>query len=104
MLFCAVDSSFGAAIEISFGTRWAAPTNNAPTKFLYEPGLTHWRGLSHDGELVGAQRPHKVTAPAALLIAVVAEAHLLRLTRVSDDVQSRSEHERLLRAGVEHVW
>jgi hypothetical protein len=46
----------------------------------------------------------KVTAPAALLIAVAAEAHLLRLPRVSDDVPSNPEHERLRRAFVEHVW
>jgi hypothetical protein len=34
---------------------------------------------------------------------VAAEVHLLRLTRVSDDVQSKSENERLPRAVVEHV-
>jgi Plant transposon protein len=35
---------------------------------------------------------------------VEAEAHLLRLTRVSDDVQSKSEHESLLSAVTEHLW
>jgi hypothetical protein len=40
----------------------------------------------------------------ALLIAVVAEAHPLRLPRVSDDVQSKPGHEKPLRAGVEHAW
>jgi hypothetical protein len=79
-------------------------TNNVPMEFLYEQGVTYWRGLSHDGELAGAQSTNKVTAPAALLIAVVAEEHLLRLPRVSDDVQSKPEHERLLRAVVEDVW
>jgi hypothetical protein len=75
-----------------------------PTKFPHEPGLTYWPGLSHAGELAGAQSTNTVTAPAALLIAEVAEAHLLRLPRVSDDVQCKPEHERLLRAVVEHVW
>jgi hypothetical protein len=41
---------------------------------------------------------YEVTAPAVLLLAVEAEAHLLRLTRVSDEVLSKPEHERLLRA------
>jgi hypothetical protein len=66
--------------------------------------ISDWRGLSHDGELAGAQSTNKVTAPAALLIAVMAEAHLLRLPHVSDDAQSKPEQERLLRVVVEHVW
>jgi Plant transposon protein len=33
-----------------------------------------------------------------------AEAHLLRLFRVSDDIRSKSEHSRLQRAVIEHVW
>jgi hypothetical protein len=35
---------------------------------------------------------------------VAAEAHLLRLTRVSDNIQRKPEHECLLRAVLEHVW
>jgi hypothetical protein len=60
-------------------------------------------GLSHDGELAGAQSSNKITAPEAMLIAV-AETHPLRLTRLSENVQGKPQHERLLRLLVEHVW